>query len=1002
MAQLSVPQIFRTGAVLQRDTALPVWGTSAANTAVSVTLNDTLRTVESGADGRWRVELPAMPAGGPYTLMVTSGTQTLNYTNVFVGDVWLASGQSNMEWPLVSADGGAAAAAASNDPLFRQFKVTKGLANEPSNTLPSGSSWAPATPIFAGNFSAVAFYFGRALRAQRPGVPIGILNSSYGGSRIETWMTDEMLGFDESTVTLANGEAERQPTVAYNKMLHPIVGFPIKGIIWYQGESNADNIDDAADYAALFHTMIEGWRDLWGQGDVPFLWVQLPNFGPPQTPATLSVPPTWDAWPLLRDAQSSALTLPNTGEAITIDVGGEDIHPTNKEPVGERLALVARHVVYGDDVVASGPRFSGNRLRDDGSVVVAFDHIDGGLSAGGDGSVGGFTLAGGDGNYFWADGSIDGDSVVVSSASVSDPVTVRYAWAYNPADANLYNGAGLPAAPFEAPVDPGFSIGYFRTSRTTIEQGQSAVLSWQVYGADSVTLDGETIGSEGSTTVMPDSTTTYRLEAADSTGAKLEAEVTIEVLDPTAINRALGRPAVASTWETCCGDPRTPDFAVDGDPATRWSSAWQAGDANTDADSLYDGDPDDEWIQVDFGDVIDLDRVILSWEAAYGSEYDLELSWDGYLWRTVYEERSGNGGEDNIPFAEPPSGRFLRMHGLARATQYGYSLFEIAAYGSQSSVKVPSVSVQVAKGNVVPAGSTTTIVAEAEDADGTIAQVEFLVDGAAMGVDDSAPYELSWTAPGAGTYHVAAIATDNDGHAVQSDAFVVHAVDATSMTRYEAEDAARTGQTTIATASAASGGRYLEARDAWTLTFSNVTVPSAGRYLLSIGYQLTFESPKSQYLVVNGDTVDAIEFVAPDAAVWRTRGVVVDLRGGANEIAIHGWWNWMSFDYIEVSAQAVNTEIGSVDLPGGMRLRQNYPNPFDGSTQIGYELDTGGHVRLDVFDLTGRRVETLVDGLVPPGEHAVLFDGRRLASGTYVYRLETDAGSESRRMVLVR
>lgn len=999
-AQLTVSRIFNDGAVLQRNQPIPVWGTAAANAEVTVTLNGVSTTETADAEGNWEVTLAARGAGGPFFISITSGGQQIDLTDIYFGDVWLASGQSNMEWALSQSDNAAAVIAAANDPTIRHFKVQKGLANEPSDTLPAGSIWTPATSQFVGNFSAVGYYFARDLRPHA-GVPIGILNTSYGGSRIEAWMSDEMLGYDETNIVLANGEPERQPTLAYNKMLHPLLRFPIKGFLWYQGESNADNLDDALAYGDLFQTMITAWRELWGQDDLPFLWVQLPNFSNPPG----NQPSTFDAWPRLREGQSAALALPNTGEAVTIDVGDVDIHPTNKEPVGHRLSLVARKVVYGEDLVASGPRYRANLLGDDGRVAIDFSDFGSGLVAEGttNGVVNGFAIQASGGPLVWANAMIEGNQVMVWSDDVPEPFSVRYAWEYNPADANLYNAEGLPTAPFLAIVNPGFKIATLEAARTVIEQGQSTELSWLVFGAATITLNGAPVDSAGTMTVMPEATTTYTLEATnrDDLNDIATAAVTIEVLDPNLINRTMNQPASASTFESCCGADLIADLAVDGDLQTRWSSAWQSpGDPNT------DDDPDDEWLMVDLGETIDVERVILSWEAAFGSGYDLELSHDSYLWRTVFEERAGDGGEDNIVFDTPPSGRYLRMQGVTRATEFGYSLWEIAAYGPLATSQPPAVSVSSATGNVLIPGTNATLIATATDADGNVEQAQFFVDGVLLESDDEAPFETSWTPNEAGEYIVTVIVQDNSGIMVQSDPLTVYVLADDTLTIYEAEDGITTGGTAnviVRNSAAASGGAYLELRDGWTLTFPDVQAPVSGTYLMSIGYQLTFESPKTQYLVVNGDTLEAVEFTAPSTTAWLQRGLTVPLLAGTNEVALHGFWNWMSIDYIGLSMDAVivGTEASN-EFHETVALDQNYPNPFNPTTTIGYTLPEAGPVLLEVYDLTGRRLATLVDGTMPAGTHTVAFEADGLASGLYFYKLQAGGTIQTRRMVLVR
>ncbi len=661
-AQLNLPLIFRTGAVLQRDHAIPVWGTASPDSNVTVTFDGVELSSQADAQGKWEINFPSKTAGGPFTMTVKSGAQTINITSVYVGDVWLAAGQSNMELAVSGADSAASVIASANDLKIRQFKIQKGLSNEPSDDLPAGSAWTPATTAYVGNFTAVGYFYARELRKHYD-IPIGIVNASYGGARIEAYMSDAMLGYDETDTVLASGEPERQPTLIFNKMIYPLQKYPIKGVIWYQGESNADNLDDALGYAGLFKTQIQGWRSLWNQGDYPFLWVQLPNYG-----AVQEQPSTYDAWPRLRAGQSEALSLPNTGEAVTIDVGDVDIHPKHKQPVGLRLSLVARKVAYGEDIVFSGPRYKSNLLRDDGKIEVDYDFIGSGLAAkdSSGGEIAGFAVGDDNDQLHWADAVIDGDQVLVWNDAVPDPVLVRYAWEYNPANINLYNAEDLPAAPFLAYVNPGFKISFFKSARTAVEYGQSTTLTWLVFGASSIKLDGADVDSAGSQVVSPLSDTSYTLIAINREDP-LDADtavVNIIVLDPNQINRAAHRPVSASSYETCCGAPLYPEYAVDDSMETRWSSAWNEGDNTTPRDSLLDDDPDDEWFMVDMGESIDIDRVILSWEASYGSEYDIEVSYDKFIWRNAYQERTGNGGEDNISFSSPVSGRFIRFHFL--------------------------------------------------------------------------------------------------------------------------------------------------------------------------------------------------------------------------------------------------------------------------------------------------------------------------------------------------
>jgi sialate O-acetylesterase len=1005
LAAVQLSRLFTSGMVVQRDTKVHVWGTASAGDTITVSFLGPNAVTIADTNGNWSIILPAKAAGGPYAMAISTRTQTITLTDVYIGDVWLASGQSNMEmqvnWPIDSAG---SIIAAANYQTIRQFKIPKGLANDPSEDLPNGSAWTPATSAYVGSFSAVGYLFAKELH-QDLGIPVGIINSSYGGSRIETWMSEEMLGYDEGDTVLASGQAERQPTVAFNKMIHPLRRFPVKGFLWYQGESNADNMEDAVAYGRIFKTMIAGWRGLWGLGDIPFLWVQLPNYG-----EVFSTPQTWDAWPRLRAGQTSALVLPNTGEAVTIDVGSTDIHPTNKIPVARRLALVTRKVAYGEDIEYQGPRYRRNHLRDDGKIEIQFDHTANGLAAKDSlsGGVGGFAVAGSDNNLVWAQGVIDNGRVLVWNNSVPEPLIVRYAWEYNPAHANLYNSANLPAAPFLADVNPGFKITRFQAGRSTIERGQSTTLTWNVFGASSITLDGSPVDSAATINVSPAVTTTYTLLAINrEDGSDADtAKVTVEVLDPDSINRTLNRPVTASTYSAYSGDSLFARFAVDGNLGTRWSSAWQQSDPNRDPN------PEDEWIAVNFSDIIDIERMSLLWSTSYGSEYDVEVSYDGFLWNKVLEIRDGNGGVDSIVFAKKPAGRYLRIHGIKSATGQGYSLYEMAAYGRVSSKAPPVVTVNTNLGNVLAAGTSVTITASTTDSDGKVVRADFYVDNVFLSSDTSAPFEAAWVAgTSRGENKITAVVTDDSSLSVQSAPLTIY-VDDGSITRFEAETASYTGTVNVVSLPSRSGGRYLQMRSGWVITFDNIMVPNSGDYLLTFCYQLTYESPKTQYLIVNGELLASVEFTAPSTSAWLQKGVLVPLRAGINQIVIDGYWEWMSLDYIGVRGSTAVSVETKTQVPATFALEQNYPNPFNPATTIRYSVPspTGrdGHlpvvrnVRLDVYDLLGREVAVLVNEKKEPGNYEVQFDGSGLSSGVYFYRMKAGDFVETKRLLLIR
>jgi len=491
-ADVRLAAVFSDHMVLQRGCPVPVWGWAAPGQKVTVTVAGKKAEATADAGGRWKAELPALEAGGPHTLVVTgAGGNPVTVNDVLVGEVWLASGQSNMNMPIdwgVFGKWGSPecteALAKIDDPELRMFLVGMKVSPKPAKDV--SGVWKVAKGNEVLKWSAVGYFFGAELRREL-GVPVGIVKSAVGGTVIESWMSREALlkvspdlqasfdrwdrqvaEFDEAAhqkkvaeweQEAAKAKAEgkrpprrptrvidhnRMPASLYNGMIAPLVPYGLRGMLWYQGESNAGS---AGTYAQRFPAMIRQWRKQWGQGDVPFLFVQLPNFRKPQTEPSQDA----DAWPWLREAQAAALRLPAIGMAVAIDIGdAADIHPKNKLDVGRRLALAAMQTAYGKDVVGCGPLYESMKVEGHG-VRVRFAHTGGGLAARGGGPLKGFAVAGADHKFVWADAAIDGDSVVVRSAEVAEPVAVRYAWADNPV-CNLVNAEGLPAAPFR--TDP--------------------------------------------------------------------------------------------------------------------------------------------------------------------------------------------------------------------------------------------------------------------------------------------------------------------------------------------------------------------------------------------------------------------------------------------------------------------------------------------------------------------------------------------------------------------
>jgi len=625
---VTVADIFGDNMVLQAESPVNIWGTGSPGSRVEVLFRDQQKRVRVGSDSTWTTVLDPLEYGGPDSLVIVSGSHRITFQNVLVGEVWVCSGQSNMEMPLIS--GWARLNNAQEEvrnavyPEIRLFTVARNVSFQPVDTIATGG-WKECSPETVPGFSATAYFFGREVHREL-GVPVGLIHSSWGGTVAEAWtsrntlqhfddfaaqveliaakairkdslqsdymkdirkMEQEIAGLDEGIqegdtvfatkkvdtsgwltldlprmweetelgvfdgsawfirevdiprsmagtgltlcysapddwdqawvngvkvgedrawdvpreyripqgvvragtntivirimdtgggggfmgeekhfairssggqfIPIADGwKAKKgfdyrdvktipvspfnpnQPTVLYNGMIHPLVPFTIRGAIWYQGESNAGR---AYQYRTLFPAMITDWRKEWGQGDFPFLFVQLANY------QKRNETPVEDTWAELREAQAMALELPNTGMAVTIDIGDAlDIHPGNKQDVGKRLALNALALVYGKDLPYSGPIYAGMEVS--GNVIeLSFDHVYDGLSTAGGVELKGFSICGEDGRFVWADADIYGDKVLVSAPGISDPVAVRYAWSSNP-ECNLVNSAGLPASPF--------------------------------------------------------------------------------------------------------------------------------------------------------------------------------------------------------------------------------------------------------------------------------------------------------------------------------------------------------------------------------------------------------------------------------------------------------------------------------------------------------------------------------------------------------------------------
>ena len=491
-ADVNPSSLFCDHMVLQRDVAIPVWGMATEGEQISVTLNNASQRTVADGSGKWMVRLNKQKAGGPYQLEI-KGKNVVALKDVYVGEVWLCSGQSNMDMTVAKENrywcgvqNEAQEVESANYPQIRVFDVDF----TPNNTVQTNAvgQWEICSPKTVGHFSAAAYFFAREIY-QKLHVPIGLITSAYGASTAETWISksaleshpslkplldaynqkwekfvadsagimqkykDQLAKYngDLAAAQAASGDVnakkpkvprnpdpeldQHNPIVCYNGMIAPLVPYAIRGAIWYQGESNGPS---ATQYREIMETLIADWRTRWGQGNFPFLYVQLANYGKPMTEPVKN-----DPLMIVREAQVQNLSVPNTAMVCAIENAGdqpENIHPKNKQAIGYRVGLAARAKVYGEKVEYSGPMYKKYKVEGK-NIRLYFDHVGTGLVAK-DGKLTGFAICGEDKKWVWADAKIDGKTVLVSNSEITKPIAVRYCWGTNP-PASLSNKEGL-------------------------------------------------------------------------------------------------------------------------------------------------------------------------------------------------------------------------------------------------------------------------------------------------------------------------------------------------------------------------------------------------------------------------------------------------------------------------------------------------------------------------------------------------------------------------------
>ena len=455
-AQVSLPSVIGDNMVLQQDQPAPVWGWAKPGERVIVRFAGQERASTADATGRWQVKLDSLRASATPAGMVIAGDGKVVLTNILVGEVWFCSGQSNMEKPIGSQRGQKPVfnfeqeMGSANHPQIRLFKAEKTQVSAPANNVKGAWSVCNSNSLEQTKFSAAAYFFGRELH-EKLKIPIGLVESSWGGTRIELWTPREgfalVPGLAEYAGNPTGTHRQVKASSLYDGMVAPLVPFAIRGALWYQGESNLVDANDGLRYADKMKALILGWRKMWAQGDFPFYYVQLAPYAYSQRKDPISH--TTGELPLIWEAQTLSLNLPNTGMIVTTDLVDDlrDIHPRNKLDVGRRLARLALAKDYGfKNLVCSGPFYQ--RLEIHGSkAVLFFDGVGGGLVSQNGQPLNWFTVAGPDGKFEPADAVIEGNTVVISSPKVPAPRAVRFAWD-EAAQPNFFNKDGLPAVPF--------------------------------------------------------------------------------------------------------------------------------------------------------------------------------------------------------------------------------------------------------------------------------------------------------------------------------------------------------------------------------------------------------------------------------------------------------------------------------------------------------------------------------------------------------------------------
>jgi sialate O-acetylesterase len=896
-AATQVATVLQSSMVLQRGRAVPIWGTDTPGTTVTVTFAGQTKAVLADAGGQWKAFLDPLSANAVGATLTVTGSTVVAFSDVLVGDVWLASGQSNMEWPLQQEQFGSTELALNaNQPLIRLLRVNPGGQPTPQDTF--SGTWQVCSAQSAASFSAVAYYFAQRIRAD-VNVPLGIIGSYWGGSCIRAWCSREALmsthNFCEG---FASGTTNCDPAALYNAMIHPLIPYAIKGAIWYQGES-----DVGSDYVLMQQTMVRSWREEWQQGDFPFYYVAIaPYYG-------IAGPLQGDFW----NQQFKLMSVTNSGLAVISDYSAAEyynLHPIEKKKVGERLAYWALRQDYVPDKSSlSNLPYSGPLFRfleaTNGKVVLHFDHAESGLTTWDGASVKGFEIAGLDGVFKQPTVTIKSDTLELAHPEVTFPYGVRMGYLADATNVpNLANGAGLLAAGFSALNNP--------PQVSLLSPANGAVLP----ASSVIPLNAQASDANGTVT-----------NVEFFVGGTKLGQVASPPFSTSWSNPPDGHYVLSVTATDNDGIKTTskPVKVTVGSPSAKWR--YEAENATYDSTITVNQDGTASGCHA----LVMQAAGTITWiipDVPASSNYDISI---GYLLPSgeKHQNLSVNGGLAVSVVYDGPVGIWQEKvvnvalnagtNTIAISADWGYQNFDYldVPFGLLTGTNAPIFLTRPADRPVV-ADTTIIVTNRARSADGSTNAVAYQLLNPPAGAAISSDGVISWStraAQASNTFLIQTVA--RAGLSGATNEFRVTVLPRLA-SRFEAESALITPGMSVRADAAASGGACVDMQTAGVIVWTIPNVPAADTYDMVIGFDLAYDSPKTQNIRVNNSpNTTAVVFAAP-SNTWQVITVPVTLNAGTNTINIESSWGYELFDYIELPLVAPPPTIfGMQRLPGG-------------------------------------------------------------------------------------